>query len=82
LLNKWLPDFLHMSFPRKGLLKKLGYHEKERASKISFLSLLLPLTGRRSRRIRELRVTPSPFPTSRDTPPQTGKLLPTKREKV
>jgi hypothetical protein len=37
-----------------GLLKKLGCHEKGSISKNSFLSLLLPLIGRRSRRMREL----------------------------
>ena len=59
-----------------GLLKKLGRHEKESASKNSFLSLLLPLIGRRSRRMRELKELHS-HPSA-----YGGHLLPTKREKV
>ena len=44
-----------LRLPLWGLLKKLGCHEKESALEDYFLSLLLPLIGRRSRRVRELK---------------------------
>jgi len=57
-----------------GLLKKLGCHEKESALEDYFLSLLLPLIGRRSRRVRELKeLRPHPSrPVGTPSPGEAG----------
>jgi len=60
--------------PLQGLLKKLACHEKESALEDYFLSLLLPLIGRRSRRMRELKeLCPHPSrPVGTPSPGEAG----------
>jgi len=55
-------------------LKKLACHEKESALEDYFLSLLLPLIGRRSRRMRELKeLCPHPSrPVGTPSPGEAG----------